>query len=271
MKGMKLFFILFLFVLSCKNKHDNKGNDVNKDEVTLKLPIEVSAEKKSIEGSAVNNSFEYDFIHNKEFKDANKKTELNFYYPVFSEEINIKYKSYNDYVKEYIIDNHIELMRADEPFITVCDSLPTSKQIRDIYYIIRDSKEVISTLFVIESSFSDINYSVTKHTTVNYDLSKNIIVMYDGLFKDKSEKDIFNLVNKEIRLNSGEGSIYNDCWELSFEDFKLFKNNFVIDNDTIRFYFDSCIFCPPYKNITYVELETKDLKTFFKPQYNFSN
>ena len=40
--------------------------------------------------------------------------------------------------------------------------------------------------------------------------------------------------------------MYYDCWAISADDFFDAKNNFVINDDVVEFYFDDCVICPSY-------------------------
>ena len=40
--------------------------------------------------------------------------------------------------------------------------------------------------------------------------------------------------------------MFYDCWTISDDDFFDAKNNFVINDDTVEYYFDDCVICPSY-------------------------
>ena len=42
------------------------------------------------------------------------------------------------------------------------------------------------------------------------------------------------------------GDLYYDCWEITADDFFEYKNNFVINDTYIEYYFDDCVICPSY-------------------------
>ena len=57
---------------------------------------------------------------------------------------------------------------------------------------------------------------------------------------------VFDLINQTIYEQIHSGEMFYDCWEISDTDFKAYKNNFVINDNAIEFYFDDCIICPSY-------------------------
>ena len=79
--------------------------------------------------------------------------------------------------------------------------------------------------------------------------------------------EVFKTINATITQGINSGELYYDCWEVSEGDFKAYKNNFVINNDMIEFYFDDCVICPSYTGTYAIEIPIKKLMHLLK-KYN---
>lgn len=206
-------------------------------------------------------------IIDKRILQENNKTELDFYYPFLNEELNTKYSSYNNYIKSAIVDKTIALMRENEAFIPLCDSVETRKQKSLINYSVKETQKVLSTVFVIENYYSGSVKNSISFKTVNYDFNNFNIINYNDYFTQNSEKEVLKILNAIIRTSIDSGDMYYDCWEISEKDFETYKNNFAVENESIRFYFDDCVVCPSYTGTYFVEVNSKQLKPFIKSSY----
>ena len=61
--------------------------------------------------------------------------------------------------------------------------------------------------------------------------------------------------------------MYYDCWEISEYDFELYKDNFVLTDKDIKFYFDDCIVCPSYTGTYFIEVSKEQLKEYISQPY----
>ena len=60
------------------------------------------------------------------------------------------------------------------------------------------------------------------------------------------------------------------CRAISKADFQEYKNNFVINGDTIEFYFDDLLQCPTYSVNNTVKIPIVNLKELLKPNDLFT-
>ena len=56
------------------------------------------------------------------------------------------------------------------------------------------------------------------------------------------------------------GELYYDCWEINEEDFHKYRNNFVLKDGLIEYYFDDCIICPSYTGIFSISIPFDDIQ-----------
>ena len=82
---------------------------------------------------------------------------------------------------------------------------------------------------------------------------------YEDFFIQGSEDELSTLINESIIKKIGLGELYYDCWEVSSEDFFESKNNFVLNDTYVEFYFDDCVMCPSYTGTYSIELTLIEL------------
>ncbi|MEO5790373.1 DUF3298 domain-containing protein [Gelidibacter sp.] len=72
------------------------------------------------------------------------------------------------------------------------------------------------------------------------------------------------LINEKITQKIKNSEQYYESWEISDTDFFDVKNNFVINDQTVDFYFDDCVMCPSYKGSYSIELPLVELLSVLK-------
>ena len=82
---------------------------------------------------------------------------------------------------------------------------------------------------------------------------------YEDFFNEGTEEEMTQILNEVLREKINSGDIYYDCWEISFDDFFEYKNNFVVDDYKVEYYFDDCVICPPYTGTFSVEIPLERL------------
>lgn len=174
---------------------------------------------------------------------------LDYTYPYLNEEVNAGYKKFNDYMDESYLNLERTVNEILEDKELLCDTLKI-KRFRDKriidFKLHANDRNLVSILLYKENYYSGMLHSTYMFDCLNYNVEKEEFIYFDDFFVEGSEKKVFNLINQIIydRIHSGE--MYYDCWEISDTDFRAFKNNFVINDHAIEFYFDDCIICPSY-------------------------
>ena len=92
---------------------------------------------------------------------------------------------------------------------------------------------------------------------------------YKDFFLNDSETDFTNILNHEISSKINKGDLYYDCWELSLDNFLNHKNNFVLNETYVEYYFDDCVMCPSYTGSYSVKIPlVKLLSVLKKHEFN---
>lgn len=279
MKFRTILPIALLITLGCKQNATQENEMIDKEVLAKEISNDSIVNKVGLNDKSSNKTFQLDalisaekpkkIVLEKHVLEENEKTILDFHYPVLNEAVSGNYSNFNSYIKKELVKKTISLMRENEEFIPLCDSIETRKQKSKINYAIKENRKVLSTVFVIENFYSESMHSNVSFKTVNYDFDKTKIIHFENYFKPKSEQAVLAHLNKLITTNINSGEMYYDCWEISEGDFETYSDNFTIDGDKIRFYFDDCIVCPSYTGTYYIETTKEQLSEYISDYYLF--
>ncbi len=213
-----------------------------------------------------------ELVVSKEFYKKEDLYILDYKYPYLNEKIDPGYSVFNTFIKE----NYLNIEKTENQILEdkelLCDTLKINRfrDKRIIDYKIYDvKKDLISVVLYKENYYSGMRYSTYLFDCVNFDLKKHDFVYFNDLFALGAEEEIFKTINDIIKENIQSGELYYDCWELSEGDFKAYKNNFVVNDDVVEFYFDDCIICPSYTGTYAIEIPIKRIMHLLK-KYNNS-
>lgn len=195
---------------------------------------------------------------------------LDYRYPYLNEKIDPNYAVFNNFITE----NYLNIEKTENQILEdkelLCDTLKINRfrDKRTIDYKIYSAKnDLISVVLYNENYYSGMLHSTYLFDCVNFDLKKHDFIYFDDFFEKGSEDEVFVTINTIIMEGIGSGELFYDCWELSKGDFKAYKNNFVINDNTVEFYFDDCIICPSYTGTYSIEIPIKDIMHLIK-KYN---
>ncbi len=195
---------------------------------------------------------------------------LDYKYPYLNEKIDPLYSVFNNFISE----NYLNIEKTENQILEdkelLCDTLKINrfrdKRIID-YKIYSAKNDRISIILYKENYYSGMLYSTYLFDCINFDLKKHNFIYFDDFFETDTEEEVFTTINTIIKNGISSGELYYDCWELSKGDFKAYKNNFVVNSDTIEFYFDDCVICPSYTGTYSIEIPIKDIIHLIK-KYN---
>ncbi|WP_025743260.1 RsiV family protein [Aquimarina pacifica] len=286
-----LYIILPLFLYNCKNQplQENTPNQTNESSTiqsnksiidTIALldeePIEFTKEKinplkkqKLIKLSDDKEQLSTLVIEEKLYK-KNDFYILDYKYPRLNEGLDTDYASFNTFFTENYLNIEVtENEILDDKFI-YCDSAGVSrcmdKRIID-YKIYAANERLISVLLYKENYYSGMKHSTYMFECLNYDLTDYNFKYFGDFFINNAEKKVFNIINKIITAQIYSGELYMDCWEIAEEDFRVYKNNFVINDTNLEYYFDDCIICPSYTGTYSISIPITDVMHLLK-KYN---
>ncbi|NJX15425.1 RsiV family protein [Tamlana crocina] len=191
---------------------------------------------------------------------------INFKYPQLNESFNKKYSSFNDFINNYYVNiskTESEILQAK----AFCDSVGSVKfkEERLIDYKIYSlNDELISVLFYKENFYSGTLFPSYSFDCFNYNLSTSAFMDFEDFFVEGSEEELIESINTSIKNKIASGEMYYECWEIAFEDFMAAKNNFVINDSIVEFYFDDCVICPSYTGTYSIEMPLLELLPVLK-------
>lgn len=283
MRYSHLILLVFLF-LSCKN--DNPERDLKLLEETEEvLPVStdsVQMNEDALELLEKAVSIEYkqkalsekkdqrldykQLIHEKKYVDTRKDYTINFRYPLLNESLKPTHANFNEFITDYYVN--IKKTMADiEISKILCDSIAALKFREDRFidykiYIVND--QLVSVLFYKENFYSGAIRPSYSFDCFNFDLDRGVFMAFEDFFNQGSEEEVLHILNKKISSNIQNANLYYDCWEVSSTDFFESKNNFVINDDVVEFYFDDCVMCPSYTGSYSIALPLKELLSVLK-------
>ncbi|RMA58764.1 RsiV family protein [Ulvibacter antarcticus] len=192
---------------------------------------------------------------------------IDFKYPYLNEKMKESYHNFNEYLEETYMD--IEGVEASilEDKEMLCDTLRINrfkeKRLVD-YKIYNLNNHLISVLFYKENYYSGTLHPSYSFDCLNFDLRRSVFMNYEDFFNEGSEEEMTKTLNEVLSEKINSGDIYYDCWEISFDDFFEHKNNFVVDDMKVEYYFDDCVICPSYTGTFSIEIPLERLLPVLK-------
>lgn len=282
MKYFKTILLLFL-ITSCKTEQKNETININNDPIEIEqikvdstskinpdieqnksIAIELK-QKKLIEKKDEKQQLEKLIVEKKFLKIKTDYT-LDFTYPQLNEKLSPKYVNFNEYINDYYVD--IAGTEADiKESKQICDSIACKNfnERRLINYKIYNvNDDLVSVVFYKENFYSGALHPSYSFDCMNFDLNRGVFMTYEDFFLTGTEDEFVTLINEEINSKIRKGELYYDCWELSQDDFFKSKNNFVLNETYVEYYFDDCVMCPSYTGSYSVEIPLIKLLSVIK-------
>ena len=201
-------------------------------------------------------------VVSKTFKKDEDLYLIDFKYPYLNENIKESYRNFNEYLEDSYMDlNGVEASILEDKEL-YCDTLRINrfreKRIVD-YKIYNLNEQLISVLFYKENYYSGTLHPSYTFDCLNFDLERSVFMNYEDFFNEGSEEEMKKIINEVLSEKINSGDIYYDCWEISFDDFFEYKDNFVVDDQKVEYYFDDCVICPSYTGTFSVEIPLEKL------------
>ncbi|WP_040278890.1 DUF3298 domain-containing protein [Psychroserpens damuponensis] len=283
MKYLSLVLIMLLLV-NCKNEKRQDSSQsienlednlpISKDTVQivdahdqdLDKSITIASKQQKLKEKVDEREALKALIFDKKYLVEKNDYTINFRYPLLNESVNPIYQNFNTFINNYYVNvTQTELDILENK--SLCDSIEASKfrEERFIdYKIYNVNDQLLSVLFYKENFYSGAMHPSYSFDAFNFDFNSGDFMTYENFFNQGSEDDLVILINKSINEKISKGDLYYDCWELSPEDFFESKNNFVLNDTYIEFYFDDCVMCPSYTGSYSIKLPLVDLLSVLK-------
>jgi hypothetical protein len=283
MKHLFLLVILFIFTSCKKDTRKETVNDyqdsisldslgidtiqnIDKDLKLLDKTISIELkQKKLIEKKDEREDFQTLIIDKKYVVNKEDYT-INFHYPLLNTSFKPTHSNFNEFINEYYVNvakTESEILESKQ----FCDSIAAESFREERYidykiYMVND--QLLSVLFYKENFYSGAMHPSFSFDGFNFDLNRGVFMRYEDFFNLGSEDELLRLINKKINSNIKSGESFYDCWELSSDDFFQSKNNFVVNDTYIEFYFDDCVMCPSYTGTYSIEIPLVELLSVLK-------
>lgn len=283
---MKYLYIILIVLLFTNCKNDNSKNEtvpLNDIEVEDNLSTE-SVKIDSTDIETVNKSLAIELKQEQLIKKKDERVELqklivdkkyaiakddytiNFHYPLLNESFKPTHVNFNDFMNDY----YVNISKVESEILQsklLCDSIE-AKNFREErfidYKIYNVNDRLISLLFYKESFYSGAMHPSFSFDCFNFNLEKGVFMNYEDFFIQGSEEELLGIINERINNSIKLGNMYYDCWAVDINDFLRGKNNFVLNDHYVAFYFDDCVMCPSYTGQYSIELPLTDLLSVLK-------
>ena len=271
-----LGFFLISTLLACKN--DSKKEETvypldsvqtdtvvvknNKEDLDFKKQQSITLKQEELKEKPDEKFQLEDLVISKSYQKETDFYTLDFQYPLLNEKIKASYVNFNEYIKDYYVDIAGTEASILEYSDMICDTIPSNKfqEKRKIdYKIYTITKQLVSVLFYKENFYGNTLHPSYAFDCLNFDLERAVFMNYEDFFLEGSEEDLRSILNDILTQKIAKGEMYYDCWEVSADDFFEFKNNFVVNDTYVEFYFDDCIMCPSYTGSYSIKIPLKRL------------
>ena len=277
-----LILVIFLSLWSCK-----KDTDKTDAELLEEVPVAVSEDsipqdredidlekqqsieikqQKLIEKEDEKDELQELIISKNYLKEADEYT-IDFKYPLLNENIKPSYVNFNEYIKDYYVDITGTEASILEDKALFCDTIRANqyREKRKIDYKIYNlNDQLVSVLFYKENFYSGTLHPTYTFDCMNFDLNRSVFMNYEDFFIEGSEEDLRKILNDILVSKVESGEMYYDCWEISEDDFFEYKDNFVLDEESVEYYFDDCVICPSYTGSYSIVIPLEELLPVLK-------
>jgi hypothetical protein len=284
---MKVIFTILLIIslFSCKNNSEKKGQDIinedpieavknNEDplinaneDIELKKQQSIVIKQKKLVDKEDEKKELQELIISKSYQKDEDLYIIDFRYPLLNENLKESYINFNEYINDYYVDitgTEAGILEAKE---LICDTIRTNryreKRFID-YKIYNVNDQLISVLFYRENYYSGTLHPTYSFDCINFDLNRSVFMNYEDFFIDGSEEELRSILNDVITSNISSGEMFYDCWKISEDDFFEYKDNFILDDTSVEYYFDDCVVCPSYTGSYSVRITLEELLPVLK-------
>ena len=242
------------------------------NDLDLQKQIDVEIRKKTLVEKEDERDELQDLIVSKQFLRDEDLYTIDFKYPYLNENLKESYVNFN----EYISDTYLDIAGVEAQILEdkelLCDTLRINKfrEKRFVdYKIYNVNEKLVSVLFYKENFYSGTLHPSYTFDCLNFDLDRSVFMNYEDFFIEGSEEELRKILNEILVAKIESGEVYYDCWGISEEDFFEYKDNFVVDDKMVEYYFDDCVICPTYTGNFSVEIPLEELLPVLR-RYNLN-
>ncbi len=288
MKRALLVTTVLLLLLACKEdakkevidetlieETDSQVGDTivaNENDLDLQRQIDVELRKKQLVERPDEREQLEELIIAKQFLREEDLYTIDFKYPFLNENLKPSYVNFNEYIAETYLDIPGVEAQILEDKELLCDTLRINKYREKRYVdykVYNVNEKLVSVLFYKENFYSGTLHPSFTFDCLNFDLGRSVFMNYEDFFIEGSEEELRKILNEILIARIESGEVYYDCWGISEEDFFEYKDNFVVDDRKVEYYFDDCVICPTYTGNFSVEIPLEELLPVLR-RYNLN-
>lgn len=288
MKNVVIALSILMLFFGCKNdpknelppetvseETENVVSDTiiaSENDIDLQKQIDVEIRKKKLVEKEDERDELQELIISKRFLRDEDLYTIDFKYPFLNENLKESYGNFNEYITETYLDIAGVEAQILEDKELLCDTLRINKfrEKRYVDYKIYNVNEMlVSVLFYKENFYSGTLHPSYTFDCLNFDLGRSVFMNYEDFFIEGSEEELRKILNEILVAKIESGEVYYDCWGISEEDFFEYKDNFVVDDRKVEYYFDDCVICPTYTGNFSVEIPLEELLPVLR-RYNLN-
>lgn len=244
----------------------------SENDIDLQKQIDLEIRKKRLVEKKDERDQLQELIISKRFLRDEDLYTIDFKYPYLNENLKESYGNFNEYItKTYLDIEGVEAQILEDKEL-LCDTLRINKyrEKRYVDYKIYNVNEMlVSVLFYKENFYSGTLHPSYTFDCLNFDLGRSVFMNYEDFFIEGSEEELRKILNEILIARIESGEVYYDCWGISEEDFFEYKDNFVVDDEMVEYYFDDCVICPSYTGNFSVEIPLEELLPVLR-RYNLN-
>ncbi|MFD2563885.1 RsiV family protein [Aquimarina rubra] len=267
----KIIYISLVFsLMSCSTvNNENNFDTINESSKPQSTSHDLLLKKSNSLLGVNKKSLSNSLISTRSFYKEEDSLILDYKYPYLNEEYNPLFGSFNTFVEVNYLLNEQSIRDVLQNSDLSCDSLyeNVERKRRNIDYKVYSKNDRLLSVLLYKTNYYDSeHHNSFMFKGLNYDLNQGRFIGYEDLFMNNSETILLFKLNQELEARIEGQDSFNDCWKLTKDKFELFKNNFVINSEYIKFYFDDCTVCPTYSGNYFLEIPLEELSLVLKTE-----
>jgi hypothetical protein len=267
-----VYWILAIIMMaSCTNTSNKKdGLDSSNSEQNLKEVVSnADSEAQALLKVQKQSMDQKSIILTKTFTKEEGPLSLHYKYPHLNELSNPLWSSFNSFIDDTYIDTKDSVEKVLENNLLSCDPLSekATRVKRGIdYKVYTQNDQFVSVLLYKANYYDEEDHNSFMFRVLNYDLIEGSFLSSQDIFKKDSDAFLLAKLNQELNARIADQDSFKDCWNFTEVTFESFKNNFVINEEHVKFYFDDCAVCPTYSGNYFLEIPLEELSEVLNPE-----
>ncbi|WP_299255526.1 RsiV family protein [uncultured Aquimarina sp.] len=259
---------LITILMSCNTiSNDSNHQLIEQDSKPFLISHNFSKEKSGYWLEKKEKASLNDFVSTKKFYKEENSLILDYKYPYLDEQMNPLFHNFNSFIEKNYLKTEMSILQVLQNDDLSCDPLfkDVERKRRNLDYKVYTKNNQFLSILLYKTNYYDADlHNSFMFKGLNYNVQTGMFITYDDLFENKSEEFLLFKLNQELQARIVGQDSFNDCWEFTKDTFEVFKNNFVVDSDHIKFYFDDCAVCPSYAGNYFLEIPIEELSSILR-------